>query len=132
MTQRSEVEPGWHQISGIAASTAIPEKFLEQILLTLKKAGYLKSRRGVDGGYALNQAPSQIRLDQIIGALEGRMLSGLDRPDDADEAVHVFREAVQAADDAAMAKLAEFSLEELTRQARERRQRRSGSMEFQI
>ncbi|MDX2227634.1 MAG: Rrf2 family transcriptional regulator [Verrucomicrobiae bacterium] len=49
----------------------IPLKFLEQILLALKKAGYLSSRRGMKGGYLLKQAPGAIRVGQIIRLMDG-------------------------------------------------------------
>lgn len=62
---------GWLQISQIAEAAKIPEKFLEQILLTLKKAGLLQSRRGTAGGYALKLKPEHISLDQIILLLDG-------------------------------------------------------------
>lgn len=71
MALRSHQGVEWQQISQIAASTGIPEKFLEQILLTLKKAGFLQSRRGMDGGYALKANPENINLDQVIDLLDG-------------------------------------------------------------
>lgn len=61
----------WQQISQIAAASGIPEKFLEQILLALKKAGFLQSRRGMDGGYSLKARPEFINLDQVIDLMDG-------------------------------------------------------------
>ncbi len=49
----------------------IPVEYLEQILLTLKNAGLLASRRGVGGGYSLLKDPETITLGQVIRMLDG-------------------------------------------------------------
>ena len=49
----------------------IPVEYLEQILLTLKNAGLLASRRGVGGGYSLLKDPQTITLGQVIRMLDG-------------------------------------------------------------
>jgi Rrf2 family protein len=59
------------QIKDIAARQQIPVKFLEQILLTLKNAGLLRSRAGVGGGYYLAKAPDEITLGQVVRVLDG-------------------------------------------------------------
>jgi len=59
------------QIKDIAARQQIPVKFLEQILLTLKNAGLLRSRAGVGGGYYLAKAPAEITLGQVVRTLDG-------------------------------------------------------------
>jgi Rrf2 family protein len=59
------------QIKDIAARQQIPVKFLEQILLTLKNAGLLRSRAGVGGGYSLAKAPDEITLGQVVRVLDG-------------------------------------------------------------
>ena len=69
---RSQVQKhALHQISTIAKATAIPEKFLEQILLALKNGGVLKSKRGVAGGYCLNKDIASITLGEIIRLMDG-------------------------------------------------------------
>lgn len=55
----------------IAARQNIPIEFLEQILLALKKAGLLSSRRGMTGGYRLIKDPNAISLGQVIRILDG-------------------------------------------------------------
>jgi len=55
----------------IADRQGIPVEFLEQILLALKRAGLLSSRRGIRGGYALIKPPNQITLGQVIRILDG-------------------------------------------------------------
>jgi Rrf2 family protein len=59
------------QIKDIAARQQIPVKFLEQILLTLKNAGLLRSRAGVGGGYSLAKSPDEITLGQVVRTLDG-------------------------------------------------------------
>ena len=59
------------QIKEIAAREQIPVKFLEQILLTLKNTGLVKSRMGVGGGYYLGKPANEITLGQIIRILDG-------------------------------------------------------------
>jgi len=55
----------------IADRQGIPVEFLEQILLALKRAGLLSSRRGIRGGYTLIKPPNQITLGQVIRILDG-------------------------------------------------------------
>src|SRR5919106_2433283 len=55
----------------IARRQHIPIEFLEQILLALKNAGLLASRRGVSGGYTLIKSPDDITLAQVIRVLDG-------------------------------------------------------------
>jgi Rrf2 family protein len=55
----------------IAHRQHIPIEFLEQILLALKNAGLLASRRGVSGGYRLIKPPDEITLGQVIRVLDG-------------------------------------------------------------
>ncbi len=59
------------QIEELAAAEHIPVKFLEQILLTLRRAGILRSRRGVGGGYQLDQPASRITFAEILTAIDG-------------------------------------------------------------
>ena len=58
-------------IHDLAKSADIPIKFLEQILLDLKRGGFVKSRRGQAGGYTLAQTPSQIKLGSVIRFVDG-------------------------------------------------------------
>jgi Rrf2 family protein len=58
-------------ISEVAEKTLVPTSYLEQILLQLKMHGYVKSRRGVRGGYALLLAPEKINIGEVIRKLEG-------------------------------------------------------------
>lgn len=58
-------------IHRIAKNLDIPVKFLEQILLDLKRAGFVESKRGKIGGYFLAKHPSKIKLGQIIRFIDG-------------------------------------------------------------
>lgn len=58
-------------ISEIADSKNIPLKFLENILLELRNAGVLISKKGKGGGYLLRESPSQTNLATIIRAIDG-------------------------------------------------------------
>ncbi len=55
----------------ISQKEEISEKYLSQLALFLKSAGLISSVRGIHGGYVLNRKPSQIRLLEVIEALEG-------------------------------------------------------------
>ncbi len=59
------------QISKIAEEEHIPKKFLEQILLDLRNAGFLYSKKGAGGGYSLNKKPEDIYLVQILRLTDG-------------------------------------------------------------
>ena len=59
------------QIQEMAAIGDIPVKFLEQILLSLKQAGLLKSKRGVGGGYRLDRPSRTISLGMVIQIIDG-------------------------------------------------------------
>jgi Rrf2 family transcriptional regulator, cysteine metabolism repressor len=58
-------------IQDIAARQGIPQRYLEQVLLGLKRAGFLVSRRGSSGGYRLGRAADQITVGEVLRAVEG-------------------------------------------------------------
>ena len=57
----------------IAQRHNMSEYYLEQLFGTLKKAGIVKSVRGAQGGYKLNQSPDNITVEDIIRTLEGSL-----------------------------------------------------------
>lgn len=59
------------QVRDIAERQDIPARFLEQIFQDLKRAGIVASKRGPRGGYHLARPPSEIRMGDVIRALEG-------------------------------------------------------------
>ncbi|MFH0894199.1 MAG: Rrf2 family transcriptional regulator [Bacteroidota bacterium] len=61
------------KIFDISVRKSIPKKFLEQILIVLKNAGYVKSKKGADGGYKLNKDPREIMLAEVIRLMDGAL-----------------------------------------------------------
>jgi len=64
-------EQGPIHIRDVSKAQNIPERFLEQILLLLKRAGYLKSKKGQGGGYYLAKPPSAITVAEVIRVMDG-------------------------------------------------------------
>ena len=58
-------------VQDLSEAEHIPVKFLEQILLSLRHAGLLTSRRGMMGGYSLARSPAEITVGEVIRSLEG-------------------------------------------------------------
>ncbi len=58
-------------VKEIAERTNLPQPYLEQILLSVKGAGLVRSKRGVGGGYVLARPPAEITLADIVAAVEG-------------------------------------------------------------
>jgi Rrf2 family protein len=58
-------------ITTLAEAETIPKKFLEQILVSLKSAGFVSSKKGKGGGYVLAQPPEKITIGSVIRAIEG-------------------------------------------------------------
>lgn len=74
------VELGRHEASGepvslkaLADAEQLPLAYLERIVARLKKAGIVASTRGAHGGYRLARGAEQIRMDEVIIALEGQI-----------------------------------------------------------
>lgn len=65
-----------NSVRDIAERTALPQPYLEQILLALKGAGLVRSKRGVGGGYVLARSPEEITLADIVGAVDGPIAAG--------------------------------------------------------
>lgn len=63
-------------VRDIAERTALPQPYLEQILLSLKGAGLVRSKRGVGGGYMLTREPADIALSDIVRAVDGPITAG--------------------------------------------------------
>lgn len=63
-------DDGYIQIKQIATSQKIPKNYLEQLLIDLKRAGLVESMRGSQGGYRLKKRASDIKIIDLIEALE--------------------------------------------------------------
>ena len=92
----------------------LPNKFLESILLALRRGGFLESKVGSGGGYRLSRAPREIVVGDVIRRLEGRLSArDTEAPRDAapgEIAVHLVNERLTDATDTV---LDNISLEEL-------------------
>jgi Rrf2 family protein len=124
------------QIRDLAEKNGIPKKFLELILLELKNAGMLSSRRGVGGGYLLARRPDSIRSTEIIEVFEGPMagrgwkkMSGKKEEKDASPAVSLL---VEEASEAATAVFSRWTLADLVREEDEATERRRRNVMYFI
>lgn len=61
------------RIEDIARRKDIPKKYLEQILLLLKRTGYLKSKPGLRGGYRLARKPERVSVAEIVRLMDGAL-----------------------------------------------------------
>ena len=59
------------QVAEIAQRQAIPDRYLEQMLASLRRGQILRSIRGPKGGYQLARPPAEIRVDNVVSCLEG-------------------------------------------------------------
>jgi len=74
VVQLAQVWPkGFVQARDLARQEDLPNKFLESILLALRRGGFLESKVGSGGGYRLSRSPRQIQVGEIIRRLEGRL-----------------------------------------------------------
>jgi len=71
----------------IAERRRIPEKYLVHILLQLKRAGLVRSQRGAQGGYLLACPPEEIRLLDVVEAIDGGILDPLPVEDSGSDAL---------------------------------------------
>ena len=58
-------------VADIASSNSIPKKFLDAILVQLRNAGFVQSRKGKGGGYRLNRLPEDIKVGSVVRVLDG-------------------------------------------------------------
>lgn len=68
---KNEKKP--YSLAKIAKIEEISLGYLEKLLAKLKKAGLVKSTKGMKGGYILNYSPAKIKVSQVIQALEGTL-----------------------------------------------------------
>lgn len=107
VVQLARVWPrGFIQAKDLARQEQMPNKFLEAILLALRRGGFLESKIGREGGYRLSRAPRDIRVGEVIRRLEGRLTvkeggNAQDRSP-GEVAVHLLNEKLTEATDAAL------------------------------
>ena len=61
------------QSATIASRQEVPEPYLDQLLTTLRRAGFIRSVRGPQGGHALIREPDKVKLSEVMVALEGSL-----------------------------------------------------------
>lgn len=84
----SYADGGLVQTGEICRRHRIPERYLEQMLTSLRKGGLLRSIRGPKGGFQLARDPSSITVDEVVACLEGEAPGGpSQRQDDPEFAV---------------------------------------------
>ncbi len=124
------------QIKDLAEKNGIPKKFLELILLELKNAGILTSRRGVGGGYVLARRPEAIRSSDIIRAIEGPLVAQADakpaRKGGGEKASDAVSRLVREASEAVEAVLSRWTLAELAREEKDAADRNRRNMMYFI
>ena len=69
---QSEADGFRRRVREIASAQAIPPRYLPQILVRLKAAGFVQSSRGPEGGYVLAVKPSEIAVGDVIAAIDGQ------------------------------------------------------------
>ncbi|MEX0785865.1 MAG: Rrf2 family transcriptional regulator [Dehalococcoidia bacterium] len=71
------------QSAEIAARQEVPEPYLDQLLTSLRRAGFIRSVRGPQGGHALIRDPGDVKLSDVMVALEGSLapIACVDDPD---------------------------------------------------
>jgi Rrf2 family protein len=116
-------------VDAIAERQSLPVRYLEQLLLTLKRAGFLMSKRGVSGGYYLAKPPREITLGQVIRAVDGPTVPiycVADGPREhcAQESICVLREVWGDVRDAVSAIVDHVTLEDLCQRVRARSRER--------
>ena len=112
----------------IARRTRVPENFLDAILLDLRKAGLVSSKRGPDGGHWLSRDPSRVTVRAIVEAIDGPSSSSQKIRRRAGALAETCVTTLLArAEQAATAVLEEVTLEDLRRQADTR-----GALDFAI
>jgi Rrf2 family protein len=106
------------QSKDLAKTEDLPNKFLESILLALRRGGFLESKVGSGGGYRLSRPPRDISVGDLVKRLEGRLsLKEIAQPNETSVgkvAVHLINERLTDATDDVLDKM---TLEQLLEQA---------------
>jgi len=105
------------QSKDLSRDEKLPSKFLEAILLALRRGGFLESKVGSGGGYRLSRSPRDIRVGEIVRRLEGRLTvkpGGKGDGSAGELAVQIINEKLTTATDDVLNKM---SVEDLAEQA---------------
>ena len=74
-------------LAEIAAEEELPRAYLEQLVMSLRDAGLVTSTRGAHGGYELARSPEDIRMGEVLRALEGPLAPMICASDDPEHAI---------------------------------------------
>lgn len=111
------------QIRQIAARQNIPDRYLEQLLASLRRYGLIRSQRGAKGGYLLAREPRKITLLEIMDCIEGLDAQASENLCDGETVEKVVvREAWQEAHQAARSILKKYTLQDLCERRDSRQQ----------
>ncbi len=110
--------------SDIAARQGIPEPYLDQLLMALRKSGFINSKRGPQGGHSLSKTPAEINLGEVIAALEGSTAPGcVQEPGGCERStICVQRDVWRAVEEATQKLLQATTISELVQQQERRRE----------
>jgi Rrf2 family protein len=119
----------------IASRQGIPPRFLEQLMVTLRRSRLVESRRGVRGGYLLARPPEQITMRDVVEALEGKTALAERREPETPAApegamVRVVRDALAHAEERMFEALGMWSLADLLARGRELGDRAAANYEI--
>ena len=114
------------KVADIARRQDIPQKFLEQILLLLKAAGIVSSKRGSKGGYALTRPANEISLAEIVRLTEESLIVSTDA--EGSESKCPFREVWEGIDTYVQHRLETVKIQNIC----ERREETSSVPEYSI
>ena len=125
------------QIKELADQNGIPKKFLELILLELKNAGIVQSRRGVGGGYLLARRPDAVHSLEIIEAIEGpvspaKARQGRGKKPYGEESSPAVSRLVRETSEAIESSLGRWTLADLAREEQEAAERRQRNLMYFI
>jgi Rrf2 family protein len=81
-------------LAEIAAAEDLPRAYLEQLVMSLRDAGLVISTRGARGGYELSRPPDQIRMSEVLRALEGPIAPMICASDDPEHVASCGRTAL--------------------------------------
>ena len=104
-------------VKEIAERTGLPQPYLEQILLAVKGAGLVRSKRGVGGGYVLARPPADITLADILAAVDGPLTTLMGEHDHC-EGHCILQEVWVGVSDETRQILERFTLQELVERTR--------------
>lgn len=111
------------QIRQIAAMHKIPDRYLEQLLATLRRQGLIRSQRGAKGGYLLAKAPWQVTLLEVLDCIEGVDTTTVHPASHSEDLERsVIRAAWQEACQAANTVLENYTLQDLCDRRRSKKQ----------